>query len=108
MAGRQRNCGRRSWVSEASKSRLCWPGGARLEKHRFDESPLYLRYTSWPIASSGSLVMESDSWPLDPGSADALVVRVIDDIDESDDVRRDHLLSDLLCAAWGSILAQNQ
>lgn len=53
-------------------------------------------------------MMESESWPPDPGSADALVLRVIDDIDESDDSRRNHLLSDLLCAAWGSILAQNQ
>jgi hypothetical protein len=56
--------------------------------------------------------MEPDNWPLDPGSdpgaADALVVRVIDDIDESTEAQRNHLLSDLLCAAWGSILAQNQ
>lgn len=53
-------------------------------------------------------MMEPDRWPLDPGSAAALVVRVIDDIDESDDERRDALLSDLLCAAWGSVCAQNQ
>jgi hypothetical protein len=36
------------------------------------------------------------------------VVRVIDDIDASDDELRDALLSDLLCAAWGNGLAQNQ
>jgi hypothetical protein len=52
--------------------------------------------------------MESDSWPLDPASAAALVVRAIDDIDASDDELRDALLSDLLCAAWGSVLAQKQ
>jgi len=33
---------------------------------------------------------------------------VIDDIDESDEEQRNALLSDLLCAAWGSIRAQNQ
>jgi hypothetical protein len=53
-------------------------------------------------------MMESNEWPSDPGSADALVVRVIDDIDDSNDELRDALLCDLLCAAWGSILAQNQ
>jgi hypothetical protein len=37
-----------------------------------------------------------------------LVMRAIDDIDASDDEQRDALLSDLLCAAWGSIWAQNQ
>ncbi len=52
--------------------------------------------------------MEPQSWPSDPGSADALVVRVIDDIEESDDERREALLCDLLCAAWGSVVAQNQ
>lgn len=52
--------------------------------------------------------MEPNEWPLDAGSADALVVRVIDDIDESDDELRDALICDLLCAAWGSVLAQNQ
>jgi hypothetical protein len=52
--------------------------------------------------------MESNGWPLDPASAAELVVRVIDDIDASDDERRDVLLSDLRCAAWGSTLAQMQ
>jgi hypothetical protein len=52
--------------------------------------------------------MEPNSWPLDPVSAAALVVRVIDDIDASDDERRDDLLSDLLCAAWGCTWAQSQ
>jgi hypothetical protein len=53
-------------------------------------------------------VMEPNNWSLDRASAAALVVRVIDDIDASDDEHRDVLLSDLLCAAWGSILAQKQ
>ena len=56
----------------------------------------------------GGDVMESDGWPLDPASTAELVVRVIDDIDTSDDELRDALLSDLLCAAWGSGLAQMQ
>jgi hypothetical protein len=37
-----------------------------------------------------------------------LVVRVIDDIDESNDDLRDALLCDLMSAAWGSVRAQNQ
>jgi hypothetical protein len=53
-------------------------------------------------------VMESNSWPLDPASAAELVVRAIYDIDASDDEHRDVLLSDLLCAGWGSALARNQ
>jgi hypothetical protein len=52
--------------------------------------------------------MEPDGRPSDPVSAAALVIRVIDDIDKSDDEERDHLLSDLLCAAWGCIWAQSQ
>ena len=50
----------------------------------------------------------SDGSPLDPTSAAQLVVRVIFDIDASDDELRDVLLADLLCAAWGSVLAQRQ
>ena len=52
--------------------------------------------------------MEPNSWPPDPVSAAALVIRVVDDIDASEDKDRDALLSDLLGATWGSILAQNQ
>jgi len=52
--------------------------------------------------------MEPQDWPSDPISAAALVMRVIDDVDESTEEERDALLSDLLCAAWGSICAQNQ
>jgi hypothetical protein len=50
----------------------------------------------------------SNGAPLDRISAAQLVARVISDIDASDDERRDVLLSDLLCAAWGSALAQQQ
>jgi len=56
----------------------------------------------------GGDVMEPDSWPLDPKAAAALVMQVIDDIDASDDERRDALLADLLCAAWPSQRAQNE
>jgi hypothetical protein len=54
------------------------------------------------------LMMEPSLPPLDPESSAALVVRAIDDIDESEEEQRNTLLSDLLCAAWGSIRAQNQ
>ena len=50
----------------------------------------------------------SNGSPPDPASAAALVARVIFDIDASDDELREVLLSELLCAAWGSVLAQRQ
>jgi hypothetical protein len=50
----------------------------------------------------------SNGSPLDPTSAAERVARVILDIDASDDEYRDVLLSDLLCAAWPSVLAQSQ
>ena len=56
----------------------------------------------------GKDVTEPNGWPLDAASAAALVVRVINDIDASDEEHRDVLLSDLLRAAWGSVLAQKQ
>jgi hypothetical protein len=52
--------------------------------------------------------MESGSWPLDPVSAAALLVRVIDEIDDRSEEETDAMLGAMLCAAWGSILAQNQ
>jgi hypothetical protein len=52
--------------------------------------------------------MEPTDWPLDPVAAAALVLRVIDDIDSTSEEALDTLLGELLCAAWGSILAQNQ
>ena len=52
--------------------------------------------------------MESNNGPLDRVSAAELVVRIVDSIDAGDDEYRDILLSDLLSAAWGSVLAQNQ
>jgi hypothetical protein len=51
--------------------------------------------------------MEPDNPSLDSITA-ALVIRVVDDIDASSEERRDALLCDFLCAAWGSIRAQNQ
>ena len=50
----------------------------------------------------------SNGSPLDPIYAAQLVTRVILDIDASDDEYREMLLSDLLCAAWPSVLAQSQ
>jgi hypothetical protein len=52
--------------------------------------------------------MDPDERPLDPITAAALVARTIDDIDASTVEQRETLLSDLLCAAWGSVSAQNQ
>jgi len=53
-------------------------------------------------------MMEPNIWPLDPLSIAALVARTIDNIDSSTEEDRDDLLANMLCAAWGSILAQNQ
>ncbi len=50
----------------------------------------------------------NNDWPLDSVAAAALVVRAVEDIDGGSEEKRDMLLSDLLCAAWGSIYAQNQ
>jgi hypothetical protein len=50
----------------------------------------------------------SNGSPLDPIYAAQLVTRVILAIDASDHEYRDILLSDLLCAAWPSVLAQSQ
>ncbi len=52
--------------------------------------------------------MEPNIWPLDPIYAAALVVRAIDDIDESTEEEQVALLSDLMQAAWGNVWAQNQ
>jgi len=45
---------------------------------------------------------------LDPSSTVALVLRTIEDVKHSTDEERDELLFDLICAAWGSRLAQCQ
>jgi hypothetical protein len=50
----------------------------------------------------------SDDTPLDPVSAAEAVARVIYEIDAGDDECREILLSDLMCAAWGSVLALSQ
>jgi hypothetical protein len=52
--------------------------------------------------------MDPGDKPLDPITAAALVARTIDDVDASTEEQREALLCDLLCAAWGSIWAQNQ
>jgi hypothetical protein len=52
--------------------------------------------------------MEPNNWPLDPIAAAELVSRVVDEIDAADEEALNCLLSDLLCAAWGSLVAQNQ
>jgi hypothetical protein len=51
--------------------------------------------------------MDSRS-PIDRAAAAELVKRAVEDIDAGSDEVRDVLLSDLLCAAWGSSLAQLQ
>jgi len=52
--------------------------------------------------------MDSKDPSLDRLSRAALVVRVVDELDASSEEQRDDLLCELLCAAWGDILAQNQ
>jgi hypothetical protein len=52
--------------------------------------------------------MEREIWPHDRAYATALVARTVRDIDRRGYDRSDLLLSDLMCAAWGSITAQNQ
>jgi hypothetical protein len=52
--------------------------------------------------------MGPEDRPLDRISTAVLVVRVIGELDASSEEQRDELLCELLCAAWGSILAQNQ
>jgi hypothetical protein len=52
--------------------------------------------------------MEPNDWPLDAVSSAALVARTIADIDASGEEEQCALLSELLCAAWGSLWAQNQ
>jgi len=65
--------------------------------------------TETTAAAPGSeVVMEPNDRPLDSISAAALVARAIDDIDESSEEDQCVLLSELLCAAWGSLWAQNQ
>jgi hypothetical protein len=44
----------------------------------------------------------------EPTSSEALLLRILDDIDESSEEQRDALLVELLCAAWGTPPAQNQ
>jgi hypothetical protein len=51
--------------------------------------------------------MEPNEQPLDPLYAATLVIQVIDDIDERDHKERDALLTDLMCAAWPTQLAQD-
>ncbi|MGO9489671.1 MAG: hypothetical protein ACLQBB_11650 [Solirubrobacteraceae bacterium] len=52
--------------------------------------------------------MEPETWPLDPLSSAALVVRLVDEIDIRTEEQDVSLLCDLMCAAWGSVRAQNQ
>lgn len=52
--------------------------------------------------------MEPEQLPLDPLAAAALVVRLVDEIDSSDDEDRMALLDALASAAWGGAIARNQ
>jgi hypothetical protein len=46
--------------------------------------------------------------PNDPASAAAVVARTVTELDMRTRTQSDVLLRDLLCAAWGSVVAQNQ
>ena len=52
--------------------------------------------------------MEPDTPAQDPAAFASVVVRAVDEIDASTEEQRDELLCALMCAAWGSIQAQNQ
>jgi hypothetical protein len=106
MPGDPRNLGVASWVMGAgTRPFLSLRGPFANDEH---QRSMPARCTSRQIVLRGGRMMEPSLPPLDPESGAALVVRVIDDIDESDEEQRNALLSDLLCAAWGSIRAQNQ
>jgi len=72
------------------------------------EAAVLARPVPSPSIAPGGFVVAPDAWPLDAVSAAMLVVRAVDDIDQSNDEQRGALLSDLLCGAWGSPSAQNQ
>ena len=104
--GCPRNLGAASWVVGAEgRPFLTLRGPFANDEHT---RPIPACYTIRQTVPRDGGMMEPSLPPLDPESGAALVVRVIDDIDESDEERRNALLSDLLCAAWGSIRAQNQ
>ncbi len=52
--------------------------------------------------------MDPRDWPLDPVAAAAVVVRVIEEVDASNDDQLDELLYQLVSTAWGSLWAQDQ
>lgn len=52
--------------------------------------------------------MGPDGSPLDAVETASRVANVIDDLDNCTEEESLALLSDFLCAAWGSVLAQNQ
>ncbi len=52
--------------------------------------------------------MEPDHLPPDAVEAAARVVRLIDRLEDESEEESLQLLSNLMCAAWGSVLAQNQ
>jgi hypothetical protein len=53
-------------------------------------------------------MMDPRDWPLDPMATEAVVVRVIETLDESDEDQRDALLYDFVSAAWGTLWALDQ
>jgi hypothetical protein len=53
-------------------------------------------------------MMQPEPWPLEPVSAAALVVRLIDELDHRDAQAGAVMLSALLRAAWPSCWAQDQ
>jgi hypothetical protein len=67
------------------------------------------RATETAARTAGShIAMEPHDWPLDAVSTAMLVARAVADIDASGEEEQCALLSELLCAAWGSLWAQNQ
>ena len=52
--------------------------------------------------------MEAENWPPDTDASRELLRAVVRELDNESDEDSLVLLSNLLCAAWGSVTAQNQ
>jgi hypothetical protein len=52
--------------------------------------------------------MEAENWPPDTDASRELLRAMVRELDHASDEDNLVLLSNLLCAAWGSVTAQNQ
>jgi hypothetical protein len=52
--------------------------------------------------------MEAENWPPNTDASQELLRATVRQLDDASEADRLVLLSNLLCAAWGSVTAQNQ